>query len=221
MPIPTPNSGESQDDFVGRCHSALAADHPDPAQRSAMCFDAWRTSMNKAFRDALDSIAELRKDVYTEELARVKAEAIASANEPAWELAGNILKADEDKMQVFGWASIVEKAGETETDGEGDQITAEEIEKAIHGYMREARELGDRHQRTGIGEPIEAIVFTAEKQKAIVESLKAQGIDAQMELKSIGAWMGFQVFDKEVWKDVKAGKLKSFSIGGHGVRRAA
>ena len=175
--------------------------------------------MNKAFRDALDGIAQLRKDAYIEELARVKAEAMAA--DPKWMLEGRILKADEDKMQVFGWASIVEKAGETETDGEGDQISAEDLEAGLHKFMLESREAGDRHARIGVGKLIEGIVFTGEKQKAIVESLKAQGIEAEMDLKSVGAWVGFQIEDEQVWKDVKAGKLKSFSIGGHGVRRAA
>ena len=220
MPIPKPNPDESQNDFVGRCHEALAGDHPDQSERSAICFDTWRNHMNKVFRDVLKDLAERRKE-YEAEFARIQEESKAVAEQQVWALEGEILKADEDKMQVFGWASIVEKAGETETDGEGDQIGPEDLEAGLHRFMLESREAGDRHARIGVGKLIEGIVFTGEKQKAIVESLKAQGIDAQMDLKSVGAWVGFQIEDEQVWKDVKAGKLKSFSIGGHGVRRAA
>src|SRR5262245_44347605 len=42
MPIPTPHAGESQDDFVSRCSSALADEYPDEKQRAAICYGAWR-----------------------------------------------------------------------------------------------------------------------------------------------------------------------------------
>lgn len=42
MPIPKPNSGESQQAFISRCNSALAAEFPDSEQRNAVCFKAWR-----------------------------------------------------------------------------------------------------------------------------------------------------------------------------------
>lgn len=44
MPLPTPNIGESQDDFISRCMSSEAAmeDFPDKDQRLAVCFRQWR-----------------------------------------------------------------------------------------------------------------------------------------------------------------------------------
>lgn len=42
MPIPTPNAGESQAQFVSRCHEALADEFPETDQRNAVCFQAWR-----------------------------------------------------------------------------------------------------------------------------------------------------------------------------------
>lgn len=42
MPIPKPKKGESRDDFISRCHSAMADEFPDEDQRNAVCFDAWR-----------------------------------------------------------------------------------------------------------------------------------------------------------------------------------
>lgn len=42
MPIPSPHKGETQDDFIARCHSALSNEFPDSSQRSAICFRQWR-----------------------------------------------------------------------------------------------------------------------------------------------------------------------------------
>ncbi len=46
MPIPKPKKGESQDDFISRCHSALADEFPDQDERNAVCFGAWRERDN-------------------------------------------------------------------------------------------------------------------------------------------------------------------------------
>ena len=44
MPVPKPNPGEQQDDFISRCVSWLADDSPDMPnkQRVAICFSQWR-----------------------------------------------------------------------------------------------------------------------------------------------------------------------------------
>lgn len=46
MPIPKPHSGESQEAFLARCHSALAGEYPDEAQRHAICM----SQMDKAMQ---------------------------------------------------------------------------------------------------------------------------------------------------------------------------
>lgn len=42
MPIPTPSDGETREDFIGRCNSALADEFPDADQRNAVCATSWR-----------------------------------------------------------------------------------------------------------------------------------------------------------------------------------
>lgn len=42
MPLPKPRKGESQDDFIDRCHAEIADEFEDSAQRHAVCMDAWR-----------------------------------------------------------------------------------------------------------------------------------------------------------------------------------
>lgn len=46
MPIPSPKAGESKDNFVSRCISALAKADPNMPneQRIAICFSKWRSS---------------------------------------------------------------------------------------------------------------------------------------------------------------------------------
>ena len=42
MPLPTPNKGEKQNDFISRCISAVAGEFPDSKQRVAVCYSQWR-----------------------------------------------------------------------------------------------------------------------------------------------------------------------------------
>lgn len=46
MPLPNPNKGEQQGDFIGRCISQLSHKNEgeSSAQRSAICYSQWRKS---------------------------------------------------------------------------------------------------------------------------------------------------------------------------------
>lgn len=116
-------------------------------------------------------------------------------------------KVDEDERLVFGWFSVVEKDGEPLVDREGDIITPREIEKAAYNFVLKARVAGEVHMRKGVGDLVESIVFTKEKQEAL-------GIDLGM----VGWWGGFKVTDDDVWAAVKKGDYPMFSIGGRGKR---
>lgn len=41
MPIPKPKDGEKQSEFMSRCHSAMADEFTDKAQRHAVCLTQW------------------------------------------------------------------------------------------------------------------------------------------------------------------------------------
>jgi HK97 family phage prohead protease len=43
MPIPSPNDGEKEEDFISRCmgNDTMVSDYPDNDQRSAVCYSAW------------------------------------------------------------------------------------------------------------------------------------------------------------------------------------
>jgi hypothetical protein len=44
MPVPTPNSGESQKEFISRCMEAIANEFDSQEQRLGVCYTQWRES---------------------------------------------------------------------------------------------------------------------------------------------------------------------------------
>lgn len=51
MPIPNPQSGESQDEFVSRCIKEIYEDYNDEKQSAAICYSKYRdVNMSKADR---------------------------------------------------------------------------------------------------------------------------------------------------------------------------
>jgi len=42
MPVPTPDAGESEDDFISRCMADPAMGEYDQDQRAAVCYSTWR-----------------------------------------------------------------------------------------------------------------------------------------------------------------------------------
>lgn len=118
-----------------------------------------------------------------------------------------VKKVDPEQRLVFGWFSVVEEAGEPVVDREGDVILPEELEKAAYDFVLKARIAGEVHMRKGVGDLVESIMFTKEKQEAL-------GIDLGL----VGWWGGFKVSDDAVWKAVQEGDYVMFSIGGTGQR---
>ena len=124
-------------------------------------------------------------------------------------------KVDDEKRQVFGWASIVELAGEPVVDRQGDWISPDEIEKAAYAYVEKSRKGGHQHRRDEWDEPfhasdmIESIVFTDEK-------VAKMGLPDDFPR---GWWVGYQVRDEDTWAKVKKGEVTGFSIHGRGRRQ--
>jgi hypothetical protein len=142
---------------------------------------------------------------------------VEKADEPDFGVtwAGEFSKMDEDKRQVFGWASVVEVNGEPVIDRQGDWITPDEIEKAAYEYVVKSRKGGHQHKRTDDGQPfhaadmIESIVFTPEK-------ISKMGLPDDF---PVGWWVGYKVNDDETWSKVKKGDITGFSIHGKGKRQ--
>lgn len=138
-----------------------------------------------------------------------------------FDMAGQITGINEDKHQVFGWASIVQKDGEPVVDMQGDYIGVEELEKAAYDYVQNSRVGGAMHYRVDdegnvieksapyhAADLIESFVVTPEK-------ISKMGLPDST---PVGWWVGFKVNDSEVWDMVKSGEWKGFSIHGSGRR---
>lgn len=133
----------------------------------------------------------------------------------------DVLKTDDEQRLVFGLAQVsVAADGQLITDLQGDQIEPAELEKAFYNYVLNSREGDVMHERLdNIAQLVECFVATPEKLKALLTSL---GCDADVsKFQGAAAWVGFKVFDDAVWKDVKSGKLRAFSIDGVAERIAA
>lgn len=118
-----------------------------------------------------------------------------------------VLKVDADKRLVWGWASVIENAGETVVDHQGDVIDEETLITAAHKFIADARKAKVMHDGDVIGEIVESLVFTKEIQKSL-------GIDVG----KVGWFICMKVNDPDVWARVKDGELRAFSIGGVGER---
>lgn len=83
MPVPEPHSGETQDQFIGRCMSQLADEDPDRPnqQRLAMCFSQWRDRLGiEALHPDFMRILKLFVTRYGEDGGLLKFESFLKAN---------------------------------------------------------------------------------------------------------------------------------------------
>ncbi len=124
----------------------------------------------------------------------------------------DIVEIDEDKRQVFGYATVTHVNGEEVIDRQGDYIPLEEIEKAAYNYVLTSRKGGDMHDRDGdqprhTADLIESVIISPEKAKAM-------GIETDR----YGWWLGMRVNEEEQWADVKSRARTGFSIHGMGRR---
>ncbi len=116
----------------------------------------------------------------------------------------DVVKTDEDQNLVFGWAYVAEdRTGKTVVDHSEEFVTGAELEKMQYDYVLLKRVGGEMHERE-VGELVESVVTTREKQKAMGLS------DGAL---PVGVWVGFKVHP-DVFAKVKDGTYKAFSIGG-------
>lgn len=121
-----------------------------------------------------------------------------------------ILKSDDERREVFGWASVAVRVdGGIITDYQDDVIDIYDLEKAAYEFTAEFGTAGEMHQRGGVGRLIESVVFTKEKTTAM-------GITPGTVPE--GWWVGFHIDDAEVWEKIKNGEYRMFSIEGTAVR---
>ncbi|MCY7787327.1 XkdF-like putative serine protease domain-containing protein [Bacillus inaquosorum] len=105
-------------------------------------------------------------------------------------------EADEQKL-VYG---IVYEPDTV--DAHGDFMTAAEIEKAAHGFLKDARQIDKQHDfQGGVGEVVESYVAPA---------------DFEMNGETIkkGSWVLVTKASEEVWEQIKKGEITGYSMAG-------
>jgi len=121
-----------------------------------------------------------------------------------------VMKSDDDQQLVFGWASVaVRVSGEEIVDWQEDIVEIGDLELAAYDYVVDFGTAGEMHERGGVGRLIESAVFTKEKAAAM-------GIPNGYMPE--GWWVGFRIYDNEVWQKIKDGTYSMFSIEGTAAR---
>lgn len=124
---------------------------------------------------------------------------------------GAVAKLDEERRIVYGWAYVVKDAeGRQVVDHSGDLVVDEQnLEDVATDYVLKSREGDVMHDMDPKAVLVESFVLTPEKAEKM-----------ELVAKGAGWWVGFKVLDDDVWKRVKSGELRMFSIHGRGVRIA-
>lgn len=126
------------------------------------------------------------------------------------QIEGQILKQMDEERLAFGWAYVSTVKGEISLDHSGEFIRPDQIAKAATNFMLSMRTAKAMHTGSKIGEVVHSMPLTDDIAKAL-------GVQSDRE-----GWMiAIRINDDQVWKDVKSGKLSSFSIGGRALKEYA
>ena len=123
------------------------------------------------------------------------------------ELTFEIEKSDATGGYVRGWALVSAVDGQPVIDWHGDVVDIDELRKAAHDFVVDARVAKAMHSGGVIGDVVESVIIDDALAKAL-------GIaDGRR-----GWFIGMRVNSEAVRKRVRSGELRSFSIGGRGRR---
>jgi len=122
-----------------------------------------------------------------------------ASEEPSFERVLKILKADEEKQLIYCAVYAPDEA-----DAHQEAMTAEEIEKAAHGFLSNARtqQVDKQHNEvSGEGQ--------------VVESFILKSADERFPGEKSGAWVvAIKVSNEETWAEVKKGDITGISLSG-------
>ncbi|KIL80723.1 XkdF-like putative serine protease domain-containing protein [Bacillus badius] len=108
-----------------------------------------------------------------------------------------INKEEEEQKLVYGL--VYEPDVE---DSHGDFMTAAEIEKAAHGFMKDARNIDKQHDfNAGVGEVVESYIAPADF------TIGEQTITK-------GSWVLVTKASDEIWEEIKKGAITGYSMAG-------
>ena len=129
-----------------------------------------------------------------------------------------IVKIDTDRRLVFGIFNVTTKGGKPVVDSQDEVIETETLETAAYKFVLKVRQAGREHQQMEVGTLVESVVLTKEKQEAIQTALDQAGIEGTIKIDAELWWGGFFIESDSVWKSIKSGEFRAFSIGGEATR---
>ncbi|MEH7687546.1 XkdF-like putative serine protease domain-containing protein [Bacillus safensis] len=108
-----------------------------------------------------------------------------------------IAKADDAQRLVYG---IVYEPNVA--DAHGDYMTPEEIEKAAHGFLKDAREIDKQHDfQGGVGEVVESYIAPSD-------------FEMGGEVIKKGSWVLVTKASDEIWEKIQKGEITGYSMAG-------
>lgn len=108
-----------------------------------------------------------------------------------------IAKADDAQRLVYG--IVYEPHVE---DAHGDYMTPEEIEKAAHGFLKDAREIDKQHDfQGGVGEVVESYIAPSD-------------FEMGGEVIKKGSWVLVTKASDEIWEQIQKGEITGYSMAG-------
>ncbi|GAB1303985.1 XkdF-like putative serine protease domain-containing protein [Bacillus altitudinis] len=108
-----------------------------------------------------------------------------------------LAKADDVQRLVYG---IVYEPNVA--DAHGDFMTPEEIEKAAHGFLKDAREIDKQHDfQGGVGEVVESYIAPSD-------------FEMGGEVIKKGSWVLVTKASGEIWEQIQKGEITGYSMAG-------
>ena len=108
-----------------------------------------------------------------------------------------IAKADDAQRLVYG---IVYEPNVA--DAHGDYMTPAEIEKAAHGFLKDAREIDKQHDfQGGVGEVVESYIAPSD-------------FEMGDEVIKKGSWVLVTKASEEIWNQIQKGEITGYSMAG-------
>lgn len=115
--------------------------------------------------------------------------------------------ADDEQRIAYGWASVWEFNGREVTDLQDDRLDVPTMVDAFQAFMENTRDAKVLHAGREVGQVVYGFPLTREIADAM-----------GLKTKRYGTIIGMRVDDDDAWSDVKAGRLRMFSVGGTGTR---
>lgn len=122
-----------------------------------------------------------------------------SADEPTFQKEVKVFINKEDKAQKLVYGVVYEPDVE---DSHKDFMTAAEIEKAAHGFLKDARNIDTQHDfNAGVGEVVESYIAPADLTIGEEEITK-------------GSWVLVTKASDEIWEAIQKGDYTGYSLAG-------